>query len=128
MTMKVIRMDLTYPKRVLEAAAGEPAPRPEQITLNVIITAVNLVYNPQNKRQMSVQELRIWSRIQDRLMDENGKALAGPIDLSDEQFDFIHAKLNEAQYPPNFATVITILLDSFDRIKLDKTEPKEART
>ena len=119
--MKQIRLDIDYPKRHLAAAAEGSGVRPqtaEELSLAVIVAAVNLVYSPQKQRQMSIQELRMWSKVQDRMMDEDGKALPGDIDLSDEQFDFVYSKLTEAQYPPGFAAAVTCLVDYLEKIKL----------
>jgi hypothetical protein len=118
--MKTIRLDVEYPKRLL-VADGEPS-TPEKVSLAVIIGAINLVYSPQKQRQMTIQELRMWSKIQDRIMDEDGKAISGPVELSDEQFEFVYSKLTEAQYPPNFAVPVTVLVDALEKIKLESVQ------
>ena len=123
---KSIQLDIEYPKRYLTAAMnGDGEVKPEQITLNVLQSAVNLVYSPQSGKQMGVRELRIWSRVQDKLMDDDGHPVTGLIELSDEQFDFIAEKVNEAKYPPVFAGPVTVICAYIDEVRRGKKEPSE---
>jgi hypothetical protein len=115
--MKTIRLDLAYPKRVtsLQNGSGPDAP---QITVNIIVSAVNLCYSAQRQRHMSLSEARMWSKVQDAIMDEDGKPSTEPVELSDEQFEFLWRTLNEGQYPPEFASALVVVVDAMEKVKL----------
>ena len=116
--MKTIRLDIDYPARALPPE-GDSKMSSQELSLIVISYAVN---RPNEQRQMKAKELRLWSRIQDKIMDDDGKAIAGEIELSPEQFDFLNENVNAAQYPPNFASAVTALCAYLDGIKDEKKE------
>lgn len=116
---RALRLDIPYPKRCFRDA--DPI-TPEQLTVNIIMSAVNLVYSAQRNHQMSVGKLRMLSRIKNVIMDDDGKAVSGEIELSPEQFDFINSTITEAEYPPEFADAVTALADYLETIKLKKKD------
>ena len=118
--MRTIRLDIEYPARVLRTEPGGEPAMPQDISLNVILRAVNTVYNERNG--MNTQKMRMWSRIEPKLSGEDGKAVAGPIELSPEQFDFLNETVTKADFPPIYATPVTALLEDWDRIKSEKKE------
>jgi len=123
--VKALRMDIEYPKRYFAAQAnGDGDVNPEQVTLNVIVSAVSLCYG-QGKKQMGIRDLRMWSKIQNEIMDDDGLPRAGELHLSDEQFDFLYARVTEAEYPPSFAGPVSVFADYLDTVKLAKAEPPQ---
>src|SRR3970040_2380668 len=96
--MKSLRLDIEYPQRYFAAVAnGDGELKSALISLTIIVSAVALVHG-QGKRQMGVRELRLWSKIQNEIMDDRGKPQAGDIRLSDDQFDFIYGRVIGAEY------------------------------
>jgi len=123
--MKKIRLNIPYPKREFRIPEGlkteelvrfEKVNNPQQISLNVISSGVKLVY----KDGMTLEKTKMWSKIQDRIMDDNGKPVLGDIDLSDEQFDFVYDSTTTAKYPDDFATAVTAFIEYLETIKLKK--------
>lgn len=109
--MKTVRLDIVYPKRLFAAQNGSEAAKPELLSLNVILSGVNLAYGD---RRMPEPQLRMWGRIKDALMDDDGKPVSGPVELSDEQHEWLLKSLKEANYPPDFADILPRLLDALE--------------
>ena len=116
--MKSIRLDVLYPPRETRAADGQVSPTWQRISLSVIILAVNTKYTRQGQSTMELPKLKMWSKIQDKIMDENGDPVVGAVELSDEQFDFLYDAVTTSSYPPGFATVVTVYADYLDKVKL----------
>lgn len=120
--MKTIRLDIDYQKRILAGAGENGVPgTAEQVSLAVIIAGVN-PSDPGHQRQMSIAQLRMWSRIQDRILDDDGKPVAGDVELTPEQFDFLYEKVTQTPYPPGFAGATTAFADYLETVKLEKKE------
>jgi len=126
--MKTLRLDIEYPKRELiqkDKDGKEITSKPEDISTLVILAGVNGKYLTERGPRMQPDELKKWSRIQDKMSDEDGKTLTGEIQLSDEQFDFLYTAVTTATYSPNFATAYTVFSEYLDTIKLQKEEDTE---
>ena len=120
--MKPFRLDIDYPQRYFAFVAnGDGEVKSALISLTVIVSAINLTYG-QGKRQMGIRECRMWSKIQNEIMDDDGKPRTGELSLSDEQFDFLYSRIVEAEYPPNFAGPMSVFADYLDTVKLTKPE------
>ncbi len=115
-----IRLDIPYSQRVLKQNPDdEKSPdvpgTPEMVSLRLVIAAVSLKYR--GETLMPIPHHRIWKRIQDVLMDDNGKAKTGPLTLSIEQFDWLVQTMGGAQYPPQFAGALVTYLDYLESLR-----------
>ena len=112
--MRTIRLDIEYPKR---AMAGDKPMTREQTSLNVIIAAVQLAYpGGQGGKFMANAERKMWSKIQDKITDDDGKPVSGEVELSDEQFDFLHKTVRDTPLPPGYATAAVAFEDHLDEV------------
>jgi hypothetical protein len=117
---KIVKLNAPeYPSRVTQQGDG-PAVPPEQISLNIIAYAMNSVYG--RDKQMSLPQLRMWSKIQDKIEHDNGTAVADAAELSEEQFAFLFETLNEAKYPPAFAIPCALFMDYMEAVKMRREE------
>jgi len=108
-----LNLGIEYPRRLTESENGT-GPTPELVSFSVVSNAVASVYG---SKQMGVHESRLWSRIQDKMLDEDGKPMAGDIELSREQFEFVSKTVTEAKYPPSFAVAVTRFAEYLDEAR-----------
>lgn len=123
-----IKLDIEYPKREFLGIDGKPNPeaKASHSSIAVIVQGVNLRHDPNRGEGMDLSKLRMWSRIQDKLFDENGKAVEGVIELSEEQFEFIYNAVTMCErYQPGFATAVATFSDYLDKVRAGKGEEKE---
>ena len=118
--MKKIKLDIEYPKRELEPGKDregkEIKNEKEQVSMLVIHSALQKKY----QEGMAFDKMKMYSKILDKIIDENGKPMKGEFELSDEQFDFLYETLTTSQLPPSFATAITYFVEYLETIKLQK--------
>ena len=115
--VKRIKMDLNYPKREL----GKDGTR-QGATFNVIAAAVYAKYGEEHGPRMDAGRSKMWAKIQDRMLDDDGKPVRGTVELSEEQFDFVHETVDSAVYHPAFATAATVLMEHLDVAAVEGVE------
>lgn len=128
--MKTIKLELDYPEKeyrtqdkldndgnVIERGRVIPGGK-KKLSLNLLYTGFNGKYASGPSGQgggMTREELRMWSKIQDKLDDADKE-----IELSDEQFDLVWKVMTEYNFPPAFARVHDRFLEHLEELKITK--------